>query len=143
MPRIDPYNNYDFLVETAGIITAGFKEVSGLDATIDVVEYREGGDNATTRKLPGMTKYSNIVLKKGVTTDATFQIWQQQWISGEPTAPRMNGSIILRDRQGTEKVRWNFSNAWPTKWSGPSFNAEGKEVAIETLELAHEGITRA
>jgi phage tail-like protein len=143
VPRIDPYNNYDFLVETGGITSAGFKEVSGLDSTIDVIEYREGGDNTTTRKLPGMTKFSNIVLKRGVTDDAKFQAWHKQWIDGDPAAPRINGSIVLRDRQGTEKVRWNFVNAWPTKWSGPSFNAEGKEVAIETMELAHEGISRA
>jgi phage tail-like protein len=56
---------------------------------------------------------------------------------------RKNGSIVLLDDAGAEKVRWNFHDAWPTKWTGPSFNATGNEVAIEALEIAHEGLVRA
>jgi phage tail-like protein len=66
-----------------------------------------------------------------------------QWVKGDPAAKRKNGSVILLDRQGNEKIRWNFVNAWPVKWTGPSFNAKGNDVAIETLELAHEGLARA
>jgi phage tail-like protein len=141
--RVDPFGSFDFLVEIGGIARAFFAEASGLDSTIDVVEYREGGDNPTTRKLPGRTKYSNIVLKHGTTTDRELFDWHQQWVKGDSAAQRQTGSIVLLDRQGVERVRWNFSNAWPVKWTGPTFNAKATETAIETLELAHEGVERA
>ncbi len=139
--RVDPYGNFNFLVEIDGIRRAAFQEVSGFDSTIDVVEHREGGDNLTPRKLPGMTKYSNIVLKWGITDDTELYAWHRSAVTGN--VQRKNGSIVLLDRQGQEKIRWNFVNAWPSKWDGPDFNAEGNDVAIETLELAHEGIERA
>ena len=141
--RVDPYGNYNFLVEIDGIARAAFQEASGFDSSIDVVEHREGGENTTLRKLPAMTKYSNITLKWGTADDTDLYDWHRQFVTGDPAAQRKNGSIILLDRQGQERVRWNFVNAWPAKWTGPSFNAEGNDVAIETLELAHEGIERA
>jgi phage tail-like protein len=141
--RVDPYNNFNFLVEIDGITRAAFQEASGFDSAIDVVEHREGGENTTVRKLPGMTKYSNITLKWGTTDDRDLYDWHRQWVTGDPAAARKNGAVILLDRAGQEKVRWNFVNAWPSKWTGPSFNAEGNDVSIETLELAHEGVERA
>ena len=137
----DPYGTFNFLVEIDGIARAAFQQVSGFDSTTDVVEHREGGDNLSTRKLPGMTKYSNIVLKRGVTDDTELYDWHRRAVDGD--VQRRNGSIVLLDRQGNERVRWNFVSAWPAKWDGPDFNAEGNDVAIETLELAHEGVTRA
>ena len=102
---------------------------------------REGGENTTLRKLPGMTKHSNIVLKWGLSDDIELYKWHRDAVNGN--VQRKNGSIVLLDRQGQEKIRWNFINAWPSKWDGPDFNAEGNDVAIETLELAHEGVERA
>jgi phage tail-like protein len=141
--RIDPYVSFNFLVEIDGITRAAFQEASGLDSTIDVIEHREGGENITTRKYPGQVKYSNISLKRGMTEDHDLYDWHRQWVTGDPAGQRKNGSIVLLDRQGQEKARWNFFNAWPAKWTGPSFNAEGTDIAIETLELAHEGVQRA
>lgn len=141
--RVDPYGSFNFLVEIDGITRAAFQQVSGFDSSIDVTEHREGGENITTRKLPGLAKYSNITLKWGTTDDTSLYDWHMKWVKGDPSAERKNGSIILLDRQGNEKVRWNFFNAWPCKWDGPDFNAEGNDVAIETLELAHEGVERA
>ena len=139
--RVDPYGNFNFLVEIDGITRAAFHEVSGFDSTVDVVEHREGGENTTPRKLPGMTKHSNIVLKWGLTDDAELYNWHREAVNGR--VQRRNGSIVLLDRQGQEKMRWNFVNGWPSKWDGPDFNAEGNDIAIETLELAHEGVSRA
>jgi phage tail-like protein len=139
--RVDPFTNYNFLVEIDGITRAGFHEVSGFDSSVDVIEHREGGDNTSPRKLPGMTKHANIVLKWGVTDDAQLWKWHEDVVKG--TIERKNGSIVIRDRAGEEKVRWNFFDAWPAKWTGPSLTAEGNDVAIETLELAHEGLRRA
>jgi phage tail-like protein len=139
--RVDPYGNYNFLVEIDGITRAAFHEASGIDSAIDVIEHREGGQNTTTMKLPGLTKYSNLVLKWGATDDHQLHDWHQQCVNGNVT--RKNGSVVLLDRQGNEVERWNFTNAWPSKWTGPSFTAEGNDVAIETLELAHESLVRA
>lgn len=141
--RVDPFNNFNFLVEIGGIRRAAFQEASGFDSSIDITEHREGGENTTMRKLPAMTKFSNITLKWGVTDDLELYNWHRQWVTGDPAAKRENGSIVMLDRQGQEKLRWNFLNAWPAKWTGPTFNAEGNDVAIETLELAHEGLVKA
>ena len=137
----DPYGNYNFLVEMDGITRAAFQECSGFDSTIDVIEYREGGENTTVRKLPGLTKYSNIVLKWGMTDDTALYDWHRQVVRGD--IERTNGSIVVLNRKGEEVARWNFYRAWPTKWDGPDLNAEGNDVAIETLELAHEGVELA
>jgi phage tail-like protein len=141
--RKDPYGNFNFLIEIDGISRAAFHEASGLDSSIDVVEHREGGENITTRKLPGQVKFSNISLKWGMSDDHDLYDWHRQWVTGDPGANRRSGSIVLLDRQGQEKARWNFSNAWPSRWSGPAFSAEASDVAIEALELAHEGVVRA
>src|SRR5262245_49831272 len=139
--RVDPYGNFNFLVEIDGITRAAFHEVSGLDSTIDVIEHREGGDNTTPRKLPGMTKHSNIVLKWGMTDDQELYQWHRDVVNG--TVQRRNGSIVLLDRGGQEVARWNFFKAWPSKWTGPSLTAEGNDVSIEQLELTNEGVVRA
>lgn len=137
---VDPFGNYNFLVELDGITRAAFQECSGFDSTIDVIEHREGGENTTLRKIPGMTKYSNIVLKWGITDDSELYDWHSEIVQGEIT--RKNGSIVLLNRKGDEVARWNFVRAWPTKYDGPDLNAEGNDIAIEMLELAHEGVSR-
>ena len=142
-PRTDPYGNYNFLVEIDGVVRAAFHEVSGLDSSIDVIEHREGGENLTTRKYPGQVKFSNLTLKWGLADDRELYDWHQQWATSDPAARRKNGSVVLLDRQGQEKLRWNFFNGWPSKWTGASFSAEASDIAIETLEIAHEGLARA
>jgi phage tail-like protein len=137
----DPYGNFRFLVEIDGITRAAFQECSGFDSTCEVKEYREGGENTTVRKLPGLTKYSNIQLKWGMTDDVQLYDWHRGVVQGE--IERRNGSIVLLGRNGQEVARWNFVRAWPTKWDGPDFKADSNDLAIETLELAHEGIERA
>jgi phage tail-like protein len=139
--RKDPYRAYNFIVEMDGIARAGFREVSGLDSSQDPIEYREGNDPLTTRKLPGLVKYSNISLKWGITDDAELWDWRQKAVDGR--VERKNGSIVLLNDAGDEVRRWNFRDGWPTKWTGPGFNATGTEVAIETLDIAHEGVTKA
>ena len=136
--RRDPFRSFNFAVEIDGIARAGFRECSGLDASQDPIEYREGTEGLTTRKLPGLNKYSNITLKWGMTDDHEIWDWRKKAMTGK--IERKNGSIVLLDDAGAEKMRWNFREAWPTKWTGPSFNATGNEVAIETLEIAHEGL---
>lgn len=139
--RIDPYLNFNFLVELEGIVQAGFRECSGLEATTEVIDFRQGGDNTTVYKLPGKTTYGDLTLKWGLTDSTELWLWRRLVIEGR--VQRKNGSIVVYDLANRiEVVRWNFVNAWPTKWDGPTFNAQGNEVAVESLVLAHEGITR-
>lgn len=144
MPQ-NPYRGYNFLVELDGITRAGFRECSGLDSAQDPIEYREGNEKPlTARKLPGLVKYSNISLKWGISDDTDLFEWRTKTVTGEGEKNnRKNGSIVLLDDTGEEKIRWNFREGWITKWTGPSFNATGNEVAIETMEIAHEGVERA
>jgi phage tail-like protein len=137
----DPYGSFRFSVEIDGIVRAAFKEVSGLEATVEVQDYREGGENTTVRKLPGLTKYANIQLKWGMADDLDLYDWHQDVIRGD--FERKNGSIVLFNQKGDEVARWNFVRAWPTKWGGPALNAESSDIAIDTLELVHEGLERA
>ena len=104
--RTDPYRSYNFLVELDGITRAGFRECSGLDASQDPIDYREGTDPLTARKLPGLNKYSNISLKWGMTDDAELWEWRKKAIDGK--IERKNGSIVLMDDTSTEVLRWNF-----------------------------------
>lgn len=136
----DPYINFNFHVELDGITRAAFHEASGFDSTIDVIEHREGGQNTTTHKVPGLTKHGNISLKWGLTDDTSLDDWYQLVVDGDIV--RKNGSIVVLNRKGDEVARWNFFRAWPTKLTLPSFNAEGNDIAIQTLELAHEGLKR-
>ncbi|WP_248926130.1 phage tail protein [Paenibacillus hamazuiensis] len=139
--RIDPYRNFRFKVQLDNITQAGFSEVSGYDASIEVIEYREGNETATTaRKLPGLTKYSNITLKWGVTDSMDMYKWMEDAINGK--IARKSVTITAIDEVGQEKAVWTVINAWPCKYTAPDFKGTGNEVAIELLEIAHEGMTR-
>ena len=137
--RTDPYGRFNFLLEIDGMVKAAFTEVSGLATETEVIEYREGNEAVNTpRKIPGLTKYRNLVLKRGVTADKSLWNWYKTVIDGQ--VQRRNGSIVLLDASRNEILRWNFRNAWPRKWEGPALKATGHEVAIETIEIAHEGL---
>ena len=138
--RRDPYRNFRFRVEIEGIQQAGFSEVSGFDASLDVVEYREGDDIITPRKLPGLAKYGNITLKWGTTDSTDMYEWMQAAVEGE--IERKMVTIIAIDEEGSDVATWQVMEAWPAKYTAPSFNGTASEVAIEFLELAHEGMTR-
>ena len=112
-----------------------------MGSEIEVVEYREGGEGSPVRKVPGRVRYPDIVLKWGVTDSRELYNWHLQLING--TLVRKNGAIILLDDQGQPKVRWNFSEAWPSKWEGPRLIARGNDVAIESLTLTCERLEQA
>jgi phage tail-like protein len=137
---VDPYRNFNFLVEIQGITQAGFSECTGFGASVDVTEYREGGDVTSVRKLPGLTKYTNITLKWGLTDSHELYDWWIGIVNGKIV--RKTGSIRCLDVNGADKVRWDFSAAWPTKYDAPDFTAKGNDVAIDTLELVVEGLVR-
>lgn len=137
----DPYLSVNFLVEIDGLMVGGFQEVTGLQVETEVEDYREGGVNEYVHRLAGPTKYpQNLVLKKGLTDVENLWKWHQRVVRG--TIRRRNGSIYLLDRAGLPAMWWNFSGAYPVKWSGPDFRAEQGAVAVEQLELVHRGISK-
>ncbi len=139
--RKDPYRNYNFLVELDGGLKAGFSECTGLESETVVIEYREGSEPVNTvRKLPGLTRYANIVLKSGVTDSKELWLWRKSVIDGKIV--RKNGSIVLLNDERQPVARWNFINGWPCRLSGPDLNAIESGVAIEELEICHEGLVR-
>jgi phage tail-like protein len=137
----DPFTGYNFMVALGDVggedeIAGGFHEVAGLGVSIDEVDYRVGNEKSSgVRKFPGLRHYSNVTLKRGFLTDT--RLWD--WIDTDPPDKR-TVVITLLDEQRNPQVRFVLRQAWPVKWSGPHLNATSSDVAIETLELTHEGL---
>jgi phage tail-like protein len=136
--RKDPYAQFNFLVEIDGVARGGFTEASGLSAEQDVVEYREGSEDTTVRKLPGLKTFPNIKLNRGFTQD--FDLWRWRKTAMDGATERRSGSIVLLDEARQEALRFNFREGWICKWEGPALNSTTNEAAIESLEICHEGI---
>jgi phage tail-like protein len=141
--RKDPYAQFNFIITIEGLTeaVAGFTEVAGMNAESDVVEYREGSDEPTMRKLPGLRKFGNITLKRGFTTNRELWDWRKTTLDGR--TERKGGSIVLRNEEGEDVLRWNFRNGWISKYEGPALNAKTNEAAVESIEIVHEGLELA
>ncbi|MCB1789697.1 MAG: phage tail protein [Gammaproteobacteria bacterium] len=143
--RDDPYAAFNFLVEFPGVgidgatVRGGFSDVSGLAAEQQVIEYRNGNERSLVpRRLPGLVKFSDITLKRGVIGDLALWDWFKQSTQGKPQ--RVDGRILLLSESHDEVVMaWRVHNAWPIKFSGPALNAKASEIAVEELVLAHDG----
>lgn len=142
-----PFSKFRFQIEVNGF-TAGFSEVQGFDATTDVIEYRAGSSKENSViKLGGLTKYSNITLKWGMTTDRQLYDWVTASIGGSAATKgveitRQDLTINLLGEDGATRASWQVKQAWPCKYTAPDFNSTSSEVAFESIELAHEGLTR-
>jgi phage tail-like protein len=140
----DSYLGVWFAIEFQGQVTGAFRECSGLGSENEVVEAKMNGMDGKpiVKKIPGNLKWGNITLKQGITDDMDMWKWRKLIEDGKIDEARKNGSIVLFSHAGAEIARWDFKNAWPSKINGPSVNATSNEVAIEELELAHEGYER-
>ena len=140
--RDDPYLAFRFLVEVEGLIVAGFSEVSGLEAEVEPFDYHEGGVNDHVHRLPGPATYPNLVLRRGLTDFDNLWSWHQDVRRG--VIRRRNGSVLLYGdlAEGQALWRWNFVGAYPVRWVGPELRADAAAVAVETLELAHRGLSK-
>jgi phage tail-like protein len=144
---LDPYGNYYFALEINGVEVAHFTECSGLKTSTQIFEFEEGGLNGRTHKRVGQSKWENIVLRYA-TSASTFMLqWRDHFLQdkfvdgykfhdGKP----VSGSITMKNNMGIVVRRFSFDHAWPVSWEGPSFNSGGSELAIETLEIAHNGL---
>jgi len=145
MARKDPLPVFCFKIQLSlagqdATADAFFKSVSGIKYETEVVPVREGGVNDTTWALVGATKWANIVLKQGFTASSVLLKWRQDWLMGTYTRIQ-SGKIILLDTALEPKATWTFKGGWPAKWEVSEFDASKSELAIETLEIAHHGIT--
>lgn len=141
MAIVYPFKKYNYDVTIDGASVGGFSEISAPDISADPIEYREGNFSVNTvGKQPGLVKYGNITLKWGMTSSMDLYKWMKEVEGG--TVNRKTVVISLLDDMHKEIAKWTVNSAWPTKYTAPDFNATGNEVAIEALELAHEGIVR-
>ncbi len=137
--RNDPFHVFDFRFELDQTGVAGFREISGLSFTVDPVEYREGTDIPLhTRKLTGLRKFPNLVLRRGFTDNRELWSWYSNVLNGIPD--RREGAIVLQDELHADKLRWEFFGGWICKWEGPAMNATTNDVAIEAIEICVERV---
>jgi phage tail-like protein len=136
---LDPFLAFNFAVEIEGLLVGGFTEVSGLESDVQFEEYREGGVNGFTHKLPGHVTHANLVLRHGLTAISTLWNWYDNTTRG--IISRRNGTIMLLNGRQIPIMWWNFRNALPVRWSGPTLNAMSDEAGFESIELVHEGLS--
>jgi phage tail-like protein len=152
--RVDPYRAFNFvitLVDTANAPgstmttrqsqpAGGFSECSGLEMSLDVEEYKEGGNNGVTLRFPSRVKWANLRLKRGMAIADDLWLWHYGFVQGKVV--RRDGVVTLQDEQQNPVKVWSFTRGLPVKWTGPSLNASQNQLAIEELEIAHEGLKR-
>ena len=141
----DPLVSAWFSVEFQGAITGAFRECSGFGSENEVVEHKASGTKGelVIQKIPGRLKWNNITLKRGVTDAMDMWTWRALVEQGKVKDARKNGTITMYDTAGEAVAKWDLVNVWPCKLNGPTTNANNNELAIEELELAHEGYTRS
>ncbi len=140
----DPLISAWFSVEFQNQIVGAFRECTGLGSENEVVEYKASSEKGqfVIKKVPGNLKWNNITLKRGITDSMDMWKWRGLVEQGKITEARKNGTITMYDQHKEPIAKWDFVNAWPSKLTGPTANAGNNEVAIEELEITHEGYTR-
>lgn len=144
MARQDPLRNFRYRLEIDKIQQAAFSEVTIGDLSNDPIEYREGDEITTVRKLSGLTKYGNITLKWGITDSKELADWHQLIVDGATPLDDARRHVVIRiqNEAGQDKAAFEILKAWPCKYNPSDLNGKGNEVAIDTLELCNEGIRR-
>ncbi len=141
----DPLVSFSFAIEVQGIISGFFSEVSGLGSETEVVEHKvvSDGTKEIVRKIPGRSKWGDISLKRGITSIMDVWSWRKMVEDGDIAGARKNGSIMMYNQSGDIVAKWDFVNAWPSKVSGPSIQADSNALGVEEMTLVHEGIIRS
>jgi len=143
----DAYGNYYFALEIKDADgtteVAHFMECSGLKSTAEVFEIQEGGLNGRTHKRTGQSKWDNLVLRYATSASSYMLRWRDAYLQDQFTDDirrKYSGAISLKNNHGDVVKRWEFTNAWPVSWEGPSLASGGSELAIESIEIAHDGL---
>jgi len=141
----DPLVSFSFALDIQGAVGGFFSEISGLGSENEVAEHKvmgEDGHKQIVRKIPGRLKWGDITLKRGITNIVDVWQWRKLVEDGDIEGARKNGSIMMYDQSGTLVAQWDFVNAWPSKVTGPSIQADSNALGIEEMTIVHEGITR-
>lgn len=136
--RNDPLASFNFILQIDKL-RVGFSEIGGLATETDIIEYREGNEDITVRKIPGKKKFTNISLKRGYTPQGK-ELWQWRKSVLDGKTERRGGTITLQDEGKKAALVWRFSDGWPSKWAGPAFNAKNNDIAIEEMEICVESL---
>ena len=145
MPPKEPRPASRFRLDIGGKEGIGsFRECTGLDSETTVIEHTsiDANGNPVVRKVPGPLKWSNITLKRGVDESADLWTWRKQVLDEGPDSARVDGFIELLDYNGTPIARWKFLQGWPTKYTGASLDPKSSDVAVEEIQITHEGLDR-
>jgi phage tail-like protein len=138
--RNDPFLAYRFEIRLDDLSGGGFSECTGLQLETEVFDYPEGGLNTHLHRFPTRTRQSNLVLKHGI---VDRELWDWYFALTQGAIRYRNGAILVREPSGGQVVlEWQFRQAFPCKWQGPDLNATQSSVAVETLELCHQGLER-
>ncbi|MCB9729716.1 MAG: phage tail protein [Deltaproteobacteria bacterium] len=135
----DHIGNFNFRIEIEGLTSASFKEMDGIASETEIITYG-GSVDLIQRKRPGRTKWSEITLKRGYTNNPELWAWRKSVMDGK--IDRRAGSVIICGDDGSEIVRYNFFEAWPTKWKGLTLDGKGTDTIVEELTLAVERVER-
>ena len=140
----DPVIGFSFSVEISGKVAGYFTEIGGLGSETEIVEHKvtdpQGRD--VIQKIPGRLKYTDVTLKRGVTAALDFWTWRKMVEDGNIVGARSNGTIIMYDQALTAVAQWDFTNAWPTKVSGPSISSDSNAFGVEEMSICYETLTR-
>jgi phage tail-like protein len=142
MRRQDPLRNFRYRLEIDGIEQAGFSEVAVGDSSIDPIDFREGNEPKHVRKLSGLNKFANVTLKRGIAESTALAEWRQLVVDGPLQAARRTVVIRIQNEAGEDKAALEVVNAWPSKYDPADRNGKDNAVAVDSLELCHEGIKR-
>lgn len=140
----DPLLGFNFLLELDGAAAGFFTEVSGIGSEHELIEHKvvDEKGHEIVRKLAGRLKWTDISLKRGVTSNTEIWDWRDVVLKGTWTAARKNATITAFDREGNPVGKWHFTNAWPSKVTGPNFKADDNSIAMEEVSIVHEGMYR-
>ncbi len=139
--RFDPFRAYNFKLQIDGINEAHFTQCSGIGVKVNAIRYREGGEAQIVHQLVGPVEYAEVTLKYGLSISPDLWNWFQKSVEGTPDPKHV--SIVMLGPGGVgERLRWNLNDAWPSEWRGAPLDALGREIAIESLTLVYESVTR-
>lgn len=140
--KFDHYGSFNFRIEIEGVQAGAFLACSGLKTETEIFEYAEGGDNGQTRKLIGPSKAGNLTFRKGFVNSDDLWKWREDIVGASGAIKRRSGSVVICGDDGSEVTRWNFHNAWPVRWEGPSLESKSSEGLVEVLEIAVERLEK-
>jgi phage tail-like protein len=141
----DPLVSFSFSLDIQGIVGGFFSEVSGLGSETEVIDHKvmaQGAKSEIIRKIPGRMKWGDITLKRGITDIMDVWNWRKMVEDGDIGGARKNGSIMMYNQSMELVAQWDFVNAWPSKVSGPSIQADSNALGVEEMTIVHEGIKR-